>query len=69
MFASVNVDSDICQYVQSLNAGKVKIPVKSHDNPDETTTTVSFLMLLCKQFRSLVSLFYSIKNLCVLSHI
>ena len=39
MFASVNVDSDICQYVQSLNAGKVKIAIKSHDNPDELTST------------------------------
>ena len=44
MFGSVNVDSDICQYVQSLGAGKVKIPVKSHDNPDEQTTTVSSFM-------------------------
>ena len=43
MFRLVNVDHDLCQYVQSLKAGKVKIPIKLHDNPDESTTSVSYI--------------------------
>ena len=42
MFGIINVNTDICHYVQALGAGTVKVPNKSHENPDvDSDTSVS----------------------------
>ncbi|CAB3978860.1 DNA mismatch repair Msh2-like [Paramuricea clavata] len=43
MFALVNVQSDLSQYTQALGAGKVKLPIKSHENPDAESNTADVL--------------------------
>jgi hypothetical protein len=47
MFALVNVQSDLSQYAQALGAGKVKLPVKSHENPDAESNTVVSICVFC----------------------
>ena len=42
IFGTVDVNTDFSHYVQSLNAGTVKIPKKPHENPEiDSNVTVS----------------------------